>query len=162
MWWRHNRVRLLSCSLDINKLILIGSHAVSGSVVESYVSPFMNTESKSRPAHEETTGPLDHGAASSANARVRIPTNVASGQRVQRTTGGRVPCDLCEKDFAREADLERHKNDVHRLARVEYVCTACGVTRYRKDKMREHVTKEHGKSTPDSFYLRNIDEPGVT
>ena len=146
----------LNRSLDINKLILIGSHAVSGSVAESYESPFIIAKSTSRPAHETIAAPFNHGAASSTNARVPIPANVASGQRAQQNTGGRVPCDLCQKDFAREADMIRHQNDVHELASKAYVCAVCGHGRCRKDKMKEHGIKEHGESTPDSYSLREL------
>ena len=97
----------------------------------------------------------------STNARASIPAKAASDQKAQRSKRDRVPCNLCQEDFAREADLQRHKMDAHGMAIAVYVCTQCDFSVERKDKIMEHCRMKHGESPPRSYYLRNIEEPGV-
>ena len=97
----------------------------------------------------------------STNARASIPAEAASDQKAQRSKRDRIPCNLCQEDFAREADLQRHKMTVHPMAITVYVCSQCDFSVERKDKIMEHCRVRHGESPPRSYNLRNIEELGV-
>ena len=76
------------------------------------------------------------------NDRVSIPRTAASSDaKRQRAGDARFVCDLCGKDFGRIADLQRHKDDIHGLAKITYECvaTGCRFSHCRLDKIKEHL-----------------------
>lgn len=68
-------------------------------------------------------------------------SNTTGIARQTSGSAGSTVCDLCGRHFSRAPDMERHKDDVHGLGTVAYVCNQCPTTFRRKDKAMAHGRK---------------------
>ena len=55
-----------------------------------------------------------------------------------------ITCDFCDKAFAHESMMRRHRNNVH-TKEVSYPCTLCDKVFYLKNRLRDHMVTHSGK-----------------
>lgn len=53
-------------------------------------------------------------------------------------------CDLgCDKSYAYNTDLKRHKRSVHGIIDKEFPCQHCSQIFYENKYLKNHITKKH-------------------
>ena len=59
-----------------------------------------------------------------------------------------IPCDVCQKSFASERSLRRHRKDIHNISskNVPLECNECGFRAPSMVGMRRHCQTEHGNN----------------
>lgn len=57
-----------------------------------------------------------------------------------------LPCHLCDQAFYQSAERMRHIQQFHEIEGKNEQCIVCGARFFKKNQMRKHISKAHGKN----------------
>ncbi|TFY66605.1 hypothetical protein EVG20_g4477 [Dentipellis fragilis] len=115
-------------------------------------SPTSERSHRTSPPARSSSSKKCHAASSTPYSRkkYRAKSSPKTSRRSDEAEE-RWPCHLCNKDFNRKADVNRHVMTVHKdhssIGNLEVECEICENRFSRLDSLRRHWKSEHGGRT---------------
>ena len=74
------------------------------------------------------------------------PSTSSPDKPTKKDKAGRFPCPSCENTYGSKHDLKRHTERIHKttFSSGNCVCMQCGYRCFKIEKLREHLTVNHG------------------
>ncbi|KAA1466980.1 hypothetical protein DENSPDRAFT_926271 [Dentipellis sp. KUC8613] len=116
-------------------------------------SPTSERSRRTSPTARSSSGKKCHAASATPYSRKKDKTKTSPRTSSHRGDEAeeRWPCHLCNKDFNRKADVNRHVMTVHKdhssIGNLEVECEICENRFSRLDSLRRHWKSEHGGRT---------------
>lgn len=117
------------------------SHSVSGSKNQD--------KKKESPGSSSTDTGSKEGIEHLKKRQNRSKKRKQLKKEVSNSSGSSFACSICNKQFSKQANVNRHVSDVHEVSKG-FPCTKCPTYFARKEKLERHMSEVH-KETKELF-----------